>query len=52
MTQAEAIQNCLRGHATDNTQEPKLPIEATEEVIFMCSTVSDTAEYDKVTVKP
>ncbi len=32
-------------------KNPNSPIEATEEVIFMCSTVSDTAEYDKVTVK-
>ena len=32
-------------------KDVNMPLKAMEEVIFMCSTVSDTSDYDKLTVK-
>jgi hypothetical protein len=36
---------------SDAAKDPNIPMKAMSEVLFMCSTLSDTADYERVTVK-
>ena len=44
-------QNVCEVMRQDISKDPNIPIKAMSEIAFMCSEVSDTADYDKVTVK-
>ncbi|MHB1744270.1 MAG: hypothetical protein ACYCRE_05800 [Acidobacteriaceae bacterium] len=44
-------QNVCEVMRQDISKDPNIPIKAMSEILFMGSEVSDTADYDKVTVK-